>query len=576
MRFIGIQAKNRREWNVIHLANMHINATTIALYDTLSPEATQFVLNQTELITMTCSFEYVKKLSAMKIEDSKKPSDQQTLFRLANIVSFEDVTDKESLDLAEQAGIKVYSYAQILKEGSTHTLDVHEPSRDDIFMLSYTSGTTGDPKGVKLSHHMVVCAIAAAQLRNGDIPFDESDSYISYLPAAHSFEQCLFGAAIVTGMRCGFFGGNVLEMVSHDMPALKPTFFPSVPRLYNKIYGRIQDKFKATTGCLGWLIKRAVATKLAGLKEGRLTHPCYDALVFNKVKAMMGGNLKSMVTGSAPLGADVLDFLRIAFCCDLREGYGMTETCGASCATFNSDPNAGHVGGPLAQVKIRLRDIPEMNYLHSNNPPKGEVCFWGPSNMSGYFKNAEKTKETKSTDGWIFSGDVARINPDMSISIIDRAKNIFKLSQGEYIAPEKLENVFVQSSFVGQAFVFGDSLNDYTVAFFTIEPASAKRWGTQNGGLSVDQCLSSPAFKQAVFDDVMALAVVNKFNSLEKPKNIALILDPWTIEDGMLTPTQKLKRNIAKDRLRPDIDRMYKEPIMKVGKAIKAAESKKT
>ena len=142
----------------------------------------------------------------------------------------------------------------------------------------------------------------------------------------------------------------------------------------------------------------------------------------------MGGRVNKMCTASAPLSGEVLNFLKIAFCCDLREGYGMTETCGASFGTFEGDPLAGHVGGPMANVKIRLRDIPEMNYLHTNNPPKGEVCFWSSSNMTGYFKNPEKTKESRREDGWIFSGDVCRVNPDMSISIIDRAKNIFKLS----------------------------------------------------------------------------------------------------------------------------------------------------
>lgn len=180
---------------------------------------------------------------------------------------------------------------------------------------------------------------------------------------------------------------------------------------------------------MGWFIKKAIATKLANLAAtGQVTHSCYDAIIFAKVKQLMGGNLRAMVTASAPLSGEVLDFLRIAFCCDLREGYGMTETCGASFATFTGDPSSGHVGGPLAQVKFRLKDIPEMGYLHTNNPPKGEICFFGPSNMLGYFKNPEKTEETRTADGWIMSGDVGRINPDMSVSIIDRAKNIFKLS----------------------------------------------------------------------------------------------------------------------------------------------------
>ena len=201
---------------------------------------------------------------------------------------------------------------------------------------------------------------------------------------------------------------------------------------------------KEATGCKGWLVSTALATKLANLKEnGSFTHPCYDSIVFKKMKQLLGGNVRLMITASAPLSGEVMDFIKICFCCELREGYGMTETCGGSFSTFEGERTSGHVGGPVANCKVRLRDIPEMGYLHTNNPPKGEVCFWGPSNMQGYFKNEEKTQETIHGDGWICSGDVAMVNPNMSLSIIDRAKNIFKLSQGEYIAPEKLENVYV-------------------------------------------------------------------------------------------------------------------------------------
>ena len=145
---------------------------------------------------------------------------------------------------------------------------------------------------------------------------------------------------------------------------------------------------------------------------------------------------------------EVMNFLKICFCCPIVEAYGLTETTGGTCIVDNTDLVSGHVGGPCANVKIRLRDIPEMGYLSSNNPPKGEVCFWGPSIMSGYFKNEEKTREAFHGE-WLLSGDVGMINPDGSLKIIDRAKNIFKLSQGEYIAPEKCENVYVQSGWLG-------------------------------------------------------------------------------------------------------------------------------
>jgi len=228
-------------------------------------------------------------------------------------------------------------------------------------------------------------------------------------------------------MRAGFFGGNVLKLTD-DIAILQPTVFPSVPRLYNKIYGKIQDKFKVATVVKGWLVNKAVDSKLWYFRNGEgLYHKIYDALVFKKVKAILGGNVRLMITGSAPISADVLDFLKIAFCCDIVEGYGMTESSGGSVATICGDPQTGHVGGPLQNVKIRLRDIPEMGYLHTNDPPKGEVCFWGPSVMKGYFKNPEKTAEAFHND-WLLSGDVACVLPNGSMKIVDRAKNIFKLS----------------------------------------------------------------------------------------------------------------------------------------------------
>lgn len=187
-----------------------------------------------------------------------------------------------------------------------------------------------------------------------------------------------------------------------------------------------------------------------------------------------------MITGSAPIAGDVLDFLKVCFCCDILEGYGMTETSAGSFTTFYGDHQTGHVGGPLANVKVRLRDIPEMGYLHSNDPPAGEICMKGSSIMPGYFKNEEKTKEALTEDGWLFSGDVGRLMPNGAIKVVDRAKNIFKLSQGEYIAPEKLENIYVQSPFVAQAWIYGDSLRDHIIGFFVVDPENTKKWCANN------------------------------------------------------------------------------------------------
>ena len=156
----------------------------------------------------------------------------------------------------------------------------------------------------------------------------------------------------------------------------------------------------------------------------------------------MGGKVTRMITGSAPISEDVIKFLKVVFCCPVIEGYGQTESCAMISITDVNDPNVGHVGGVLPSLKLRLKDIPEMNYYHTDKNPRGEICYKGTNTLIGYFRNPEKTKEIFDEEGWIKTGDVGKVFPNGSIKIIDRVKNIFKLAQGEYIAPEKLENIY--------------------------------------------------------------------------------------------------------------------------------------
>jgi long-chain acyl-CoA synthetase len=224
--------------------------------------------------------------------------------------------------------------------------------------------------------------------------------------------------------------------------------FASVPSFWNRIYGKIQKKFSDATGPKKWLIDVAVATKLKNLRAGRgLEHALFDRLVFRKTKEILGGRTRALISGSAPVSADVLDFLKVCFMGDICNGYGMTEGCGASTAAGVGDPTSGHVGGPLRNTKIRLRDLPELGYSSTDTPARGEICFKGASISNGYFCNPEKTAE-QFVDGWLLSGDVGEIDELGTITVIDRVKNLFKLANGEYVAPEKIENVFVQSEWV--------------------------------------------------------------------------------------------------------------------------------
>jgi len=197
-----------------------------------------------------------------------------------------------------------------------------------------------------------------------------------------------------------------------------------------------------------------------------------------------------------------------------------------------------------------------MNYFHTNDPPQGEICFYGSSIMPGYYKQPQKTAESLS-NGWLFSGDVGQVYPNGSIKVIDRAKNIFKLSQGEYIAPEKLENIFVQSGYVMQAWIYGDSSKDYIIGFFVCDPEAAKKFATSKNIEVNDELMENNDLRTLVYEDILRLCKDNSLSSLEKPKQFNLIRVPFSVESDILTPTMKLKRNVAREMYKDKIVELY-------------------
>ena len=252
------------------------------MYDSLGQDAISFIIDQTKMATVFMSYDYIEKYLAMKENDK-----DGHLASLKHLVCFESTLPEGAAKRAESLGISLNLYDDIIEIGKKEKREgrasIVEPKSDDIITLSYTSGTTGDPKGVKLSHRMLLSTAKSCVYRfgQGSDPLSELDTYISYLPAAHSYEQCMFSATIIYGLRVGCFGGNVQKLVE-DIALLKPTIFPSVPRLLNRIYGKIKDKFDSASGFKKLLIDKALAAKLFNLKTyGNVHHPVYDALIFN-------------------------------------------------------------------------------------------------------------------------------------------------------------------------------------------------------------------------------------------------------------------------------------------------------
>ncbi|KAJ1933347.1 medium-chain fatty acid-CoA ligase faa2, partial [Linderina macrospora] len=381
---------------------------------------------------------------------------------------------------------------------------------------------------------------------------------LSYLPLAHIYERFVEIFIMSVGGQIGFFS-NILNVVA-DMQTLKPSMFMSVPRLLNRIFDSVAAITIYAPGIRGAIARRAVADKVANMQAGKgNTHTVWDRVVFKKVRDILGGNVQLINTGSAPIEKKVLEFLRVAFCCHVSEGWGQTESTGYGIVTVKGETVGLRVGIPQYGVEVKLMDIPDMDYLVTDKPfPRGELMVRGGLVFGGYYKDQEKTDQTILEGGWLATGDVAQFNADGTISIIDRKKSIFKLSQGEYIAPENLENIFTNNLLILQMFVHGDSLQSTLVSVIVPDPDKFVPWARKiigNNGASFEELCKSLQVTTAMHKVIMEDAKRAKLQGYEIPKALKLEHRPFDIEGNqILTPTFKLKRNVAAEYYRKDID----------------------
>lgn len=462
--------------------------------------------------------------------------------------------------------IKVYTFDNILKSGEENHVEAPELSPDTIFTLSYTSGTTGKPKGAMISHKNVISAIT----NEGCIVRKEEIQLVTlcYLPQAHVMSRFeVYRVAWCEG-QVGVYSGDIMK-VGEDCAILKPTGFNSVPRFYNKIHDAIRGQFSKQKGWKKMLIDWGIQTKLANLhRDGTVTHWFYDAVVFNKVKDVLGGNVQKMVGGSAPMNPDILEFQKICFSAPFCEGYGQTEALGMQfCGEFEDQEVCGHIGGIFDHIEFKLLDVPEMNYFSNNvaedgKPnPKGEILVRGNSVIVGYYKNREQFDQAVDKDGWLHSGDIGEIGPMGRLKIIDRAKNIFKLSQGEYIAPDRLGEIYKCARSVSEIFVHGDSLKSTIVAMIFPDEIGLRELAKNNGvneEEEFEKLCQDDKIKALVILELKQVAVTNCLKGFENIRGVYLCHQNF-YDQGLLTEAQKVKRIEAKAFFKSHIDQLYKK-----------------
>ncbi|NXF46779.1 ACSL5 ligase, partial [Oceanites oceanicus] len=546
-QFIGIFAQNRPEWVISEYACYTYSMVAVPLYDTLGPEAIVYIVNRADISIVICDKPEKAQILVENCEQEQMPC-------LKTIILM-DLFDKELKDRGAKVGVEILALQEVEELGRNNIREPVPPKPEDLCIVCFTSGTTGNPKGAMLTHQNVV-ANAAAFLRITEdvIECTTSDITISYLPLAHMFERVVQTVIYSCGAKVGFCQGDI-KLLPDDMKTLKPTLFPVVPRLLNRIYDRIQSGAKSPVKrCL---LNFAVIMKMAEIKQGIIRNDSiWDQLIFKKVQETMGGRVRIMVTGAAPISPSVLTFLRAALGCQIFEAYGQTE-CSAGC-TFSmpGDWTTGHVGAPLVCNTVKLDDVEEMNYFSSNN--EGEVCIKGPNVFKGYLKDPEKTAEAIDKDGWLHTGDIGKWLPNGTLKIIDRKKNIFKLAQGEYIAPEKIENVYIRSAPVAQVFVHGESLRSFLIGIVVPDPETLPEFAAKLGikGSYEDVC-KNPAVKKAILEDMVRLGKQAGLKSFEQVKDLYIHTEMFSVENGLLTPTLKAKRPELVKLFQKQIEALY-------------------
>jgi long-chain acyl-CoA synthetase len=527
---VAVLANTRVEWTWVDFAALTAGATVVPIYQTNSPEECRYVLENSDSVAVIV--EDAEQLEKVRAVREQCP-------QLKHIVLMTGSAE-DAISLEELAARGDERAATEWKE----RYESIEP--DDICTFIYTSGTTGPPKGCVISHGNYR-AMLDMVLDAGSLGEDEL-TYL-YLPLAHSFALLIQFGTFALGATIAYWERDPLKIIP-NLAEVRPTYFPSVPRIFEKIYTAATAAVEKDGGLkkavFDWAIRTGAKVReleRRGREPGFLLKRQYaiaDKQVLKKIRDLFGGRIELAVTGAAPINPDILRFFDAAGVLIL-EGWGMTETSTAATIATPEDFKFGTVGRAFPGVEIKIAE-------------DGEILVKGPNIFKGYHKNPEATAETL-VDGWLHTGDIGELDADGYLKITGRKKDIIITAGGKNITPANLEAEIKQSSLVSQCVVIGDR-RPYLVALVTLDPEEAEKFAAERGEPTDAEALASNAgIREAIESHVEKIN--EKFARVEQVKKIKILPHDLSQEGGELTPTLKVKRNVVAEKYAGEIDGLY-------------------